>query len=577
MNNDNDQSQPLVQQAPIAPQLDSNPKTPATNTAQNSGKSTEPDFLQPPSNFRSFQSSVDSTTAQAPEQTSGASQPLPQQPQVSSKPLVEPPAHSIPEVTSVSNTFQPESGPLASDFGPSYSGSPEPLSQNPQNVPKSTIETNSGQKNSSGVIKKALKILLGLVIFLIILGVIYFAVQRFGGGSTKVTLTYWGLWEDQKIMQSVISDFERQNPNIQVDYTKQDIKQYRDRLVTRVVNGTGPDIFRIHNSWTTMLSTMLLPIPSNTISKSEFQNIFYPVASSDLIKNGAIYAVPLEIDTLALYINTQAFENAGIQPPTNWNEFIDAARALTVKDQDGKIKTAGAAIGAYDNVNHSPDILSLLFLQNSVNLRDLTASKDRVDGALNFYTSFTTDQDNVWDTTLDPSMLAFAKGNLAMYFGYSWDYFAIKQFNPNLDLKVVAVPQLPNQTVNLASYWAEGISVKTKHQNEALKFIKFLTQKDTEQKLYTEEAKTREFGEPYARVDLADSLKDNPIVYPFILQAKNAQSSYFIDNTYDNSLNQQANTYLGNTVNSIIGDNSSESGIDTLIKGITQVLTKYGW
>ena len=77
---------------------------------------------------------------------------------------------------------------------------------------------------------------------------------------------------------------------------------------------------------------------------------------------------------------------------------------------------------------------------------------DRAANALNFYTSFATDQNNVWDNTLDPSILAFSKGNLAMYFGYSWDYFTIKQDNPNLNFQMVPVPQLPNQNVNMASY-----------------------------------------------------------------------------------------------------------------------------
>jgi multiple sugar transport system substrate-binding protein len=324
------------------------------------------------------------------------------------------------------------------------------------------------------------------------------------------------------------------------------------------------------------LTGVLLPIPSDTISKDEFNADFYPVAQKDLIKNGAIYGIPLEIDTLSLYINNQLFQNAGLNPPTDWNEFVDDARALTVKDSDGKIKTAGAAMGTYDNINHAPDIISLLFLQNSVDVNNLTGSADRAKGALTFYSSFATDPSNVWDNTLDPSTLAFSKGNLAMYFGYSWDYFAIKQFNPNLSFQVVPVPQLPQQNVTLASYWAEGVSLKGRHQKEALLFLKYLSQKDTEQKLYAEEAKTRLFGEPYARADLADTLKDNPAVYTFVSQAKYASSSYFVDSTNDNSLNQQADTYLENAVNSMYSGSSSETVFDTLTTGVSQVLQKYG-
>ena len=233
-------------------------------------------------------------------------------------------------------------------------------------------------------------------------------------------------------------------------------------------------------------------------------------------------------------------------------------------------------MGAYENITHAPDIISLLFLQNGVNLNNFSNAADRTESALTFYTSFVTDQNNVWDSTLDPSILAFSKGNLAMYFGYSWDYYIIKQANPNLDFKIVPVPQLPNQHVTLASYWVEGASTRSKHPKEALLFMKYLAQKDTAEKFYTETAKTRAFGEPYARTDLADTLKTNKIIYPVVSQASGALSSFMVDSTYDDGLNQQSDTYLENAVNSILNQGSVQSAFSTLSQGVSQVLQKYG-
>ena len=423
-----------------------------------------------------------------------------------------------------------------------------------------------------------LKLLIGIFVVLI-LGVFIFAVvlpQLSKNKNEKVTITYWGLWEDQRVMQPVISDFEKQYPNITVEYSKQDIKQYRERLITRINNGNGPDIFRFHDSWYPMLANVLLPLPSDTISKTDFNQWFYPAAQTDLIKNGAIYGIPLQMDTLSLYINSDLLKAAGLNPPTTWNDFINDAKTMTVKDANGKIKTSGAALGTMDNVNHAPDILSLLFVQNGVNIKNISSNSQRAADALNFYTSFALDNANVWDNTLDPSMLAFSKGNLAMYFGYSWDYFTIKATNPTLNFQIVPVPQLPNENINLASYWAEGVSIKSTHQKEALLFMKFLAKPETEEKLYTEESKTRDFGELYARTDLADKLKGNPTVYPFIKQAPTAVSSFFADGTYDNGLNSQMNTYLGNAVNSIFNNVSADTAIATLSQGVSQVLKQYG-
>jgi len=452
---------------------------------------------------------------------------------------------------------------------------PEPLIQEP---PAQIHPSGAGNGAASPFFKKILKVGIGLVVVILVLTLLLTVVLPMLSGSSreKVTLNYWGLWEDSKTMQSLISGFERQNPNITINYSMQDVKQYRERVIARIANGNGPDIFRFHNSWYPMYASVLLPLPTDTISPVDFKKTFYPVAQKDLIKNGAIYGVPLEIDTLALYTNSELLKAAGLQPPTNWNDFISDARTMTVKDTDGKIKTAGAAMGTFDNVTHAPDILSLLFLQNGVDLLKLQDPPDRAANALDFYAAFATDQNNVWDNTLASSILAFSRGNLAMYFGYSWDYLTIKQNNPNLSFQIVPVPQLPNQAVNLASYWAEGVSVKTKHQKEALLFMKYLAQKGTEESLYAEQAKTRAFGEPYARVDLGSTLQSNLALSAFIKQAPSAFSSPFIDSTYDNGLNQELNTYLGNAVNAVLNGNSPQTAATTLSQGATQVFQKYG-
>lgn len=453
---------------------------------------------------------------------------------------------------------------------------PNQVFQQPQSNDQSFYAPETGGRSSG--IKKFFKLfttILALVILILI--IVFFVVSNIKNNidSSQVTLTYWGLFEDQNAMQSIISDFEKQNPNIRVDYSRQDISQYRERLTTRINSGTGPDIFRFHNTWYPMFSNILLPLPSDTISKGDFAKNYYPVMQKDLIKNGAIYGIPLEVDILSLFINNQLFQSAGLSAPSTWNDFINDARAITVKDANGKIKTAGAGIGTYDNVTHAPDLLSLLFLQNGADLKNLQASSDRIQGAINFYTSFATDQNNVWDNTLDPSILAFSKGNLGMFFGYSQDYFTIKQFNPSLNFQIVPVPQLPNQSITLASYWVEGVSSKSKHQKEALLFMKYLAQKETVEKLYAQELKQRAFGEPYARVDLANSLKGNQNAYTFVLQAPLAFSSPFVDSTSDNGLNQQLDTFLQTAINSVLANTSTQTAFDAFLQAVNQTFQKY--
>ncbi|CAN5116158.1 hypothetical protein BH11PAT1_BH11PAT1_0300 [soil metagenome] len=423
---------------------------------------------------------------------------------------------------------------------------------------------------------KSLFIRIGIGIGVLLVVVILISVMwRIFHKEQVVSLTLWGLWDDPKVMQEVIGEFEKKHPLIKISYVKQDLKQYRERLTTRIPSGTGPDIYYFHNTWTPMLSRLLAPLPLDVISPATFQQTYYPVAQTDLVRNGAIYGLPLGIDTLALFVNTDLQKAAGGAIPQNWDDFKKAAQQLTARD-GGNIKTAGAAIGTIDNISHSYDVISLLFVQNGVDLRNFAGSSTPVIEALKYYTNYATGENSVWDSSLDPSLLAFSHGNLAYFFGYSWDIFNFKALNPTLPFAVYPVPSLPSRTMTIASYWAVGIAANTKQQKAAGLFVAYLTQKDTAQKLYTQAKKTRGFGMPYARLDLADTLKDDLLIYPFIQQAKGAVSSYFASDTFDNGLNTKMNAYLGNAVRKILDNNVPESVVEELTKGVIQVQNDYG-
>ena len=423
------------------------------------------------------------------------------------------------------------------------------------------------------------KILIGVGALVVIIIIIILLLPK-SQPVKDVTLQWWGLWEDASTMQPLIADFKKTHPNITVQYIKEDPTQYQQQLTTRIQNGSGPDIFMYHNTWLPMLNGDVSPLPSSVITPEEFKQVYYPVMQQDLTQNGALYGIPMEGDTLALFVNPTLFEDAGVQVPTNWDQFVKAAQQLTVKDQTtGKIKTSGAALGTYDNINHAADIVSLLFLQQGVKMNSFGASPTNQSDALTFYTSFATGQNNVWDGSLDNSLLSFTKGNLAMYFGFSWDVFQIQQLNPNLQFKIYPVPANQGIKTTVASYWVEGVSAKSPNQAAAMEFMQYLAQKSTAQEFYTETAKVRAFGEPYARKDLQQSLRENQLVYPFVSQLDNASSSYFASDTDDGDtgINTQMNTYLQTAVNSITnGGNSADSAVTDLDNGVAQVLQKYG-
>ncbi len=388
----------------------------------------------------------------------------------------------------------------------------------------------------------------------------------------QVTLEYWGLWEPTEAMTEVIKGFESQNSGITIKYVKQSHKDYRTRLQSAINSGNGPDIYRFHASWVPMLKQELSPLPSAIMSASEYQSTYYPVAVQQLQNNGQLVGIPLMYDGLVLYYNTDIFKTAVVDPPKTWPDLRTLASKLTVK-ADGKLTRSGIALGNAVNVEHFADILAVLILQNGGDLTKPNSAEVR--DALLFYTNFIK-TDAVWNDTLPSSTVAFARGEAAMMFAPSWRAHEVKAINPNLQFATVPLPQLSDKRIAWGSYWAEGVSAKSGNKDEAWKFIKYLSSKEAQQKMFAEQAKTRSFGELYARKDLADTLAKDPVVASVLQDAGYAQGWHMSTFTHDNGINDQIIQYYKDAVTGLLEGKSIDEVLVTLDTGVSQVLRQYG-
>lgn len=442
-------------------------------------------------------------------------------------------------------------------------------------------------------IKSILLILAGLAL----LAVAAFFIINFWNknklAKAPITLTYWGLFEPSSVFQQVIADFEKEHPRIKINYTQENLKMYRERLQAALERKEGPDIFRIHQSWIPMLGNLLAPIPITAYNAAAFEETFYPSAKATLNYKGQYVAVPLMVDGLALFYNEDIFKAAGKVPPKTWGELKKVACELTVKDEQGKIRTAGVALGMTANIDHWSDILGLMMLQNGADLAN-PAFCDKSSGepicfgkdALTFYTIFASGQacneegigvGSVWNSLMPTSTYAFATGQLAMYFGPSWRVFDIKTLNDKLNFKIIPVPQLQGGNINWASYWVEAVSLDSKHQTEAWDFLKYLSSKEVLQKLYQAESALRlYFGEPYPRVDMAELLKTQPYVGAFIEEAPLAKNWYLSSGTSDGGINSQISKYYEDAVNAVNQGQDPLQSLTTATQGVNQVLRQYG-
>ena len=383
---------------------------------------------------------------------------------------------------------------------------------------------------------------------LIIAGILFFSAgskptpnNSGGSNSGQTQLTWWKTFEDTQNVQDLISDYQTAHQNVSITFVKKNVQTYEQELVDALASGQGPDIFSIHNDWLPKHADKIGPMPSAMMSIRTYNNNFVDVASSDFIKDGKVYAVPLSVDVLALYYNKDLLNSAGIStPPTTWPELVSDIQKLT-KTSSGGFTRSGIAMGTSTNVNRAVDILSLLMLQNGTQFysqdqqaatfnqsitdpKSTSGSFNPGSTALAFYTQFANPAKTsyTWNSQSDFSLDAFTQGKVAMMINYSYMEPMIRARAPNLNWAVAAIPQVSEDAIriNFANYWGETVSKSSKQQAAAWDFLNFITQK-------------AELTKYYAKHKLVSSRKDMlPDQYAdteigvFAESAPNARSIY---------------------------------------------------
>ncbi len=421
--------------------------------------------------------------------------------------------------------------------------------------------------------------LLGLIILLLAGGgAFWWFSHRSPSEEEKIVeLTYWGLWEPPAVMEGVIAEFEKTHPEVKINYEQQSITDYRLRLQNALASGRGPDIFRFHNTWLPMFKGDLAPLSPNLVAQIGLENDFYPVGVEAIRSGNSFYGVPLMVDTLALFYNKDLLAAANISVPKTWDEFRQAAYQLTQREENGRLRVAGVALGAASNVDHWSDILGLMMLQNEVNLAGPYDEIARQ--AFDFFMVFSR-EDKVWDETLPASTIAFAGNKLAFYFGPSWRIINLHELNSNLNFGVAPVPQLPQipgqeRPVSWASFWVEGVSNKSQRQDLAFEFLAYLAQSETLERVFQAGSQVHYVGALYPRRSLASTLENDPLLSPFLKQASYAKSWYLCSRTFDNGINDTIRKYFEDAINRSLSGGDPQ--LETVVsQGVASVLQKYG-
>ena len=435
---------------------------------------------------------------------------------------------------------------------------------------------------------KKIKILSLILLFALLVTGCGFGCKK-ESDTEKVNLTVWQVWDEKKVFEDLINTYEKENKNIKITYIKKDYQNFEKDFIDALAEEKGPDIISIHNDWIPEHKGKLVPCPIDVISPVDFKMTFVDVAGDELISEvkiidpktkketsqDQVYAVPLSVDTLALYYNKDLLNSAHIsRPPYTWEELREMSRRLTSQDRWGNIIKSGVALGTSTSISRSADILQMIMLQKNTIMVDIDKKEARFNrdvkgkypgrDALDFYTSFALpkSENYTYNRALGFSTDGFPEGKVVMMLGYSYMIDTLKMKAPGLNYGVAEAPQesIGDEKITFPNYWPLAVTNNSKYPGKAWGFIKWLTERENLKVYYTNT------NLPPSRRDLISFYENDEKLSIFSSQALTAKSWYKIDSQ---TVEEIFNTMISDIV---LGKETVEGAINKGAEILTQLM-----
>lgn len=305
---------------------------------------------------------------------------------------------------------------------------------------------------------------------------------------TTIQFASWGSKSEVEIIKPILAEFERENPDIKVEF--EHIPQnYFQKIHLLFASNLAPDVIFINN--------LYLPIYANAGVLEEVKrekekgesnhSPFYEKSLKALSYNNKLYAIPRDVSNLVIYYNKDLFKKYGVPAPSQYWSFDDLlilAQKLT-KDinNDGKTDIWGISFEE-DLLFYLPYLMSEGGGVLSDDLKNSIINTPESKKGLQFYT----DLRNKYHVAPTESQSAsetmaqmFLQGKLAMQLSGRW-LVPKYRTDAKFDWNVVNFPSGDKGSVVPldASGWA--IAKSSKHKAEAMRLINYLSSKESIEK-----------------------------------------------------------------------------------------------
>lgn len=311
-----------------------------------------------------------------------------------------------------------------------------------------------------------------------------------GDGKIDGNLTFWTQDTEpwKTYFEPAIERFKEAYPdvNITVEY----FADFSDKANQAFAAGEEPDVMQTVASITDWAKAgKIVEVPESVMSADEMESTYYESALKNKMYDGKYYSIPSEInvESPSLYVNMDILEKEGFELPDGWienngpasfEELIDFAKQLTIKDSNGDVTRSGLA---YCYAQWEANFLSLI-IQCGGDYRDEANNQvhfvtPEAHEAAEILLKYCQGPDAVSDDG-DTRYDSFIQGTAAMCVGAPWYAGSFAIDIPDVNYQVFNMPAWVDgaDPVSLGTGgWGYIVSEKCKNKEAAWAFVEFMT------------------------------------------------------------------------------------------------------
>lgn len=303
-----------------------------------------------------------------------------------------------------------------------------------------------------------------------------------------VQLVYWNMWSGKwsQVIQGEVNDFNKTHPGIHVKMLSVPSADGDAKLLTAIAAGDPPDVFTEWNPTIGEYASNGSILPLNRFMTGKYKHMmswFYPSTLKFGTYKGTLYAMPMTMNSFALYYNKTIMKQAGLNPnkPPKTLAQLNADQSKEWKyNSSGGLEQIGFYPGAgEDTFDMYGNVFNYSIMKNGK--FDLT--QPRAVAEMKWIQSYdkysyakVTGFEDAFNGAAGSSEDAFDVGKAGFWLSGMWELGQIQAADPTMKFGVVPFPKAPGG--RYGGSWINGnyniIPKGAKYPKQAFEFMAWM-------------------------------------------------------------------------------------------------------